>query len=144
MFKLAASAILLKGDEVLLCHRRDFDLWNLPGGGVEEGENPWDATVRETREETGLLVRPTRLVGIYAKPQKNELVFSYLCKIKGGKVGLSDEADQVAYFSIHNLPKNMPPKQRERILDALQPYSGIIYKTQLGPSSIDLLARGEL
>ncbi len=27
-------------DRVLLCHRRDFDLWNLPGGRVEAGESP--------------------------------------------------------------------------------------------------------
>jgi ADP-ribose pyrophosphatase YjhB (NUDIX family) len=39
---------------VLLCRRRDIDAWNLPGGGVEAGETPWHAAVREVREEVGL------------------------------------------------------------------------------------------
>jgi 8-oxo-dGTP pyrophosphatase MutT (NUDIX family) len=36
-----------------LCHRRDLDLWNLPGGGVQSGELPTEAVIRETQEETG-------------------------------------------------------------------------------------------
>jgi len=37
-------------DEILFCHRNDYDLWNLPGGGVEAGESPWEALVREIKE----------------------------------------------------------------------------------------------
>jgi ADP-ribose pyrophosphatase YjhB (NUDIX family) len=39
--KCAAFAVILnKDNQVLLCHRRDVDLWNLPGGGCNDGEPP--------------------------------------------------------------------------------------------------------
>ncbi len=67
-FKLGAFAIILDTQQrVLLCHSRDLDLWNLPGGGVESGEAPWGAVVREVYEETRLRVGIERLAGIYSK-----------------------------------------------------------------------------
>jgi 8-oxo-dGTP diphosphatase len=47
-----------------------IDLWNLPGEGVESGELPTEAVLRETREETGLEVAVERLVGVYGKVDK--------------------------------------------------------------------------
>jgi 8-oxo-dGTP pyrophosphatase MutT (NUDIX family) len=41
---------------ILLKHRR-LGLWLQPGGHIDPGEAPWDAALRETREETGLDVR---------------------------------------------------------------------------------------
>ncbi len=55
MFQAGAFATIFNEfGEVLLCHRRDMDLWNAPGGRVEAGESPWEAVVREIREETGV------------------------------------------------------------------------------------------
>ncbi len=66
MFSIGAFAIILDDRQrVLLCHRRDMDAWNLPGGGVESGEMPTEAVIRETLEETGLHVAIERLVGVY-------------------------------------------------------------------------------
>ena len=54
-FSIGAFAIVFdERGRVLLRHRQDFDLWNLPGGGVESGELPTEAVIRETKEETGL------------------------------------------------------------------------------------------
>ncbi|MFA5994556.1 MAG: NUDIX domain-containing protein, partial [Parcubacteria group bacterium] len=55
-------------NRVLLVLRQDYDLWNLPGGGLEKGESPWQGVVREVKEETGLDVEVVRLAGIYSKP----------------------------------------------------------------------------
>ncbi len=100
---------------VLLCHRRDYDLWNLPGGGLEAGESPWDGLKREVREETGLEIEIIKLAGVYSKPDKNEIVLSFLCKVISGSLTLNDEADKIEYFDVETLPKNTSQKQVERI-----------------------------
>jgi mutator protein MutT len=53
------TAVLRDGDRVLLCHRSAErrwypDVWDLPGGHVEEGEDPKESLVRELREELGI------------------------------------------------------------------------------------------
>lgn len=121
--------------KILLCHRRDHDLWNLPGGGLKPSETPWDGVIREVKEETGLDVRVDRLAGIYSKPQKNEIVFSFVCTIIDGKITVTNEADKIEYFKLDSIPSNTPAKQIERIRDALE-NDTCVMKEQTGPSSI--------
>ncbi|MDP9364248.1 MAG: NUDIX domain-containing protein [Chloroflexota bacterium] len=120
---------------VLLCHRRDVDLWNLPGGGLEPGETPWDGVVREVREETGLEVAVQRLAGVYSKPEVNEVVFSFVCDVVGGALALSDEADRIEYFVPEAIPSNTSRKQIERIRDVIDAKDLVPLKEQRGPSS---------
>jgi 8-oxo-dGTP pyrophosphatase MutT (NUDIX family) len=54
---------------LLLVQQREGGDWSTPGGLIEPGERPADAAVRETWEETGLLVRPERVVGLYGGPE---------------------------------------------------------------------------
>lgn len=54
---------------LLLVRQRDDDAWSTPGGFIEPDERPADAAVREAWEETGLLVRPERLLGVYGGPE---------------------------------------------------------------------------
>ena len=54
---------------LLLVRQRDGDVWSTPGGLIEPDEHPADAAVREAWEETGLLVRPERLLGVYGGPE---------------------------------------------------------------------------
>jgi len=135
--------IFNENNQVLLCHRRDYDLWNLPGGGLDAGESPWDGVIREVKEETGLDVK-AKLVGIYSKPEKNEIVFSFVCEVIGGEIVLNDEADRIEYFSINELPLNVSPKQVERIMDVNENKGEVILKVQTGKSSIELINEGKL
>jgi len=69
MTRIAAYGLVLRDSNILLCRFSnklpDFEgKWTLPGGGLEFGEDPADAVVREVREETGLEIEPTKLFGI--------------------------------------------------------------------------------
>jgi ADP-ribose pyrophosphatase YjhB (NUDIX family) len=65
----SATVMASDGDgRVLLVRVPEFGTWALPGGGVDPGEHPREAAVRECLEETGLHVEITGLVGVFAGP----------------------------------------------------------------------------
>jgi ADP-ribose pyrophosphatase YjhB (NUDIX family) len=127
-----------------LCLRNDYDLWNLPGGGLENGEAPWQGVIREVKEETGLDVEITKLIGIYSKTDKNDIVFAFECKIIGGKITLNEEAKDIKWFSLNEIPKNFPPKQLERINDLFENKKEVIMKIQKGKGAIELIKERKL
>ena len=104
--------MILRDDKgkILLVKNADFDSWTPPGGSIEPGESPKDAAIREMREETGLLVEPIRIIGVYGGPQyrlvyPNGDITSYVatvfdCKVVSGKVAPDhEESLDVGYFS---------------------------------------------
>ncbi|HCW51501.1 MAG TPA: NUDIX hydrolase [Clostridiales bacterium] len=143
LFSIGAYAVIFDAQRrVLLCHRRDMDVWNLPGGRVESGELPNEAAVRETREETGLKVVVERLVGVYGKTSKDELVFAFLCRVVGGELQETDEADACQFFHVDEMPPNISPKQVQRIHDALQ-RGEPVFRRQTGPDTREMIRRWE-
>ena len=58
--------------KLLLVHKTDNDLWALPGGAMDVGESMADTVVREVKEETGIDVEVTGVVGIYTNPQPRD------------------------------------------------------------------------
>jgi ADP-ribose pyrophosphatase YjhB (NUDIX family) len=105
----AFATILNERGEVLLCHRPDVDLWNAPGGRVEDRESPWEAGVREIREETGVEAEVIRLASVSWKPDQTEILFQFVCRIVAGQLSLSDECDAFAYFPLERLPGPLGP-----------------------------------
>jgi 8-oxo-dGTP diphosphatase len=118
-FRVAVSALIFDGERILLALRRDIDWWNLPGGGMEPGETVEEAVRREVHEETGLLVAVEQLVGVYSKPQKQEVVLTFRCRIEGGELTATEESRECRFFVSSALPRNTLPKHRQRIADAL-------------------------
>src|SRR6476469_5856353 len=92
--RVGAFAIIFDdAGRVLISRRVDNGWFNLPGRGVDPDETVSEGLIREVREETGLEVEIGRLIGVYSKPQKHEIVLTLQAQMTGGELGVSDEAD---------------------------------------------------
>ena len=129
-FRIAVSALIFDQERILLALRRDIDWWNLPGGGMEVGETVDEAVRREVFEETHLEVAVGRLIGVYSKPQKQEVVLTFHCHIISGVPTETEETRTCRYFATNNLPSNLLPKHRQRIEDALLNQPNAILRAQ--------------
>lgn len=123
------AVIFNEAGSVLLTRRRDNGLWCLPGGMFVTGETVTEAVVREVQEETGLIVEPVQLVGVYSSPHRmseyadgnryHVVVLSFLCNVVGGHLlSSTDETTDIKYFPCDSLPE-VVEVHRERIQDAL-------------------------
>jgi 8-oxo-dGTP diphosphatase len=93
---MIAQALVIQNGLVLMVHQyvqRGDSVWNFPGGGIEAGETPEEACIREVKEETGYEVKVMRL--LYSNDHK----FTFLAEITGGELGfdqtLEDNADLI-------------------------------------------------
>ncbi len=138
IFRIGVFALIFNHEnQILLGHRRDIDWWNLPGGGMEIGETVDEAICREVFEETGLKVKVVQLVGVYSKPQKQEVVLTFFCNIIGGTLQSTEETRESRYFHPDALPENTLPKHRQRIVDALLNQQSAIIRAQRSSSEDD-------
>jgi 8-oxo-dGTP diphosphatase len=130
-FTLGAFAIITDAENrILWCLRSDYNIWNLPGGSVENGEAPWDCVIREVKEETGLDIIVEKLIGVYSKPEENDLVFSYKCRVVSGDLQVNEEAKEIEYFDLNKLPQNIVRKQVERVKDYFDRNDGVVMVKQ--------------
>lgn len=137
-FRVGLFAVIERGGEYLLARRRDIGLWNLPGGGLEVGETVEEGLAREVWEETGVTIRVVRLVGVYSKPQKREVVLTFLCKLTGEQEpGVSEEVSEVGWFRPDRLPDDTLPKHRQRVTDAALGQPEAILRAQMTSTSDD-------
>ena len=107
-----AAAVLVEKDDAVLLVQRSFNphlgKWSLPAGFVNAGEAPADAARRECLEETGLDVRITRLLDVYAKkehPGGADFIIVYAAEIITGTLTAADDADDAAFFQRAELPE---------------------------------------
>ncbi|BBK36368.1 hypothetical protein STAQ_14460 [Allostella sp. ATCC 35155] len=109
---------------ILLQHRRDFDLWGLPGGNAEEGEGLEAVAMREALEETGLAVRDLCPFGFACDPEHETIAFPngdrcqffvlMFCtrSFSGTPRPDGEESRAVAWFAPDDLPPMLPNMAR--------------------------------
>lgn len=89
----SARSIVISNKKLAMVHSMKYDYYKFPGGGIESGEDPVTAMVRETREEAGLVVKPETIkeYGYVHRIQKSDNDdtecfvqdnFYYLCQVE--------------------------------------------------------------
>ncbi|MFD5562645.1 NUDIX domain-containing protein [Kitasatospora griseola] len=115
---VAASAVVTDGEgRILLQRRADNGLYALPGGTMDLGESLPGTAVREVREETGLDVEITGLVGTYTDPRhvisysdgevRQQFNVCFTARITGGTLRMSDESTDLRFVApedVEDLP----------------------------------------
>jgi 8-oxo-dGTP diphosphatase len=105
--KLAAIAVVPLNDGVVMVRRGiepGYGLWVVPGGFVDVGERVEETVVRETREETFLVVRPVRLINAYSYSDSPTVVLAYLAEYVAGELGPGDETLEARIFGPAEIP----------------------------------------
>src|SRR5262249_57936832 len=127
----AAVALFDSRGNILLLRRKDNDKWTMPGGTLDFGESLTHCAIREGREETGLQIRITRLIGTYTNPHiliaysdgevRQEFTFVYAAEIESGQLKIDDESKEAAWGPLSSaveLP--LAKSQRRRLEDGLE------------------------
>lgn len=96
-------------NEILLVKHRDKEIYTIPGGQVEIGENLIDALVREIKEETGIDAEVNKLICVSSNtctyPGYNgyetvptKVMLGFTCKYLGGELSTSDETSETLWI----------------------------------------------
>ncbi len=125
--RLVVTTIPVTGAGEVVLIRRGIEpgrgSWAQPGGFLEIDETVAEAAARETLEETGLVVEPGEIVGVYTRLEAAVVVLVFEARIAGGQMAPTPEALEVRTFAA----------------DAI-PWSGIAFKTTYW-ALVDWLAR---
>jgi ADP-ribose pyrophosphatase YjhB (NUDIX family) len=129
MHSLAVNVAVIQDGKILLTRREDFETWVLPSGGVEDGESLAQAAIRETKEETGVDVELTRLVGVYTRLSNMSPGYMVLFAAKpvGGEIQCQPgETIEVQWFAFDEIPNPLSLGHERRIKDAIEGASGVV------------------
>jgi len=109
----AAAAVVLREGSLLLIRRRNEPhrgRWSIPAGYQEVDETPAQAAVREAREETGVEIEVERLLDVLYTaddPRKPGNLVVFLCRARGGEPRPGDDAEEVRFFPLGELPEEV-------------------------------------
>ncbi|MFJ2087611.1 NUDIX hydrolase [Micromonospora vinacea] len=131
---VVAVTVFVQDDRgrVLLIQRTDNGLWALPGGAQDFGEYVAETAVRETREEAGIEIEVTGVVGIYTNPNhvveysdgevRQQFSICFRGQFVSGEPTTSDESSDVQWVAQDDLALlSIHPSMRLRIDHGFQP-----------------------
>jgi ADP-ribose pyrophosphatase YjhB (NUDIX family) len=106
--RLVVTTIPVTADGDIVLLRRGIEpglgWWAQPGGFLEVDETVGEAAVRETLEETGLIVEPGEIVGLYSRLEAAVVVLAFEARVVGGEPRLYPEALEIRSFAPGALP----------------------------------------
>ena len=128
----AASAVVVdEAGRLLLVKRTDNDLWTIPGGAMDPGEDIAACCLREVKEESGLDVDIDALIGIYSNPRhvveyqdgelRQQFSVCFACHPLSNALATSSETSEVGFFSVEEIETmDIHPSIRLRIRHYLE------------------------
>jgi ADP-ribose pyrophosphatase YjhB (NUDIX family) len=126
--KIDVRAAIFKEDNILLVQDRKEGSWSMPGGWADVNELPSKMVEREVLEESGIISKAIKIIGIYEANRDREplSVFHaykiiFLCKILGGETRGSEETSSVQFFPMDQLPALTGPRTiTKHVVEAFQ------------------------
>ena len=119
---VAAEAVVLRDDRILLIKREDNGLWAMPGGWTEVGETWAQSVERELREETGLVGTARKLLGVFdsrisgSRSKYHFYAGVWLVDVSDDRTPIAGpETTDVGFFAEHDLPAALSPGHVRRV-----------------------------
>ncbi len=136
----SARSIIIRDGRIAMVHSLKYDYYKFPGGGIENGENPRDAMIRETREEAGLIVIPetVREYGYVHRIQKSDKDDSecfvqdnyyYLCNAEEDPISQElDEYEAKELYRLEYVDAATAIGKNRNVKDS--PYNGMMFERE--------------
>ena len=114
--------VIVDSEEGILLIKRENPPpgWAIPGGFIDAGESAESAALRELKEETGLDVTLTGLLGVYSDPGRDPRFYTISIVFTGsweGNLSAGDDAKEARFFSRESLPKEIAFDHRRILAD---------------------------
>lgn len=106
--RLVVTTLPLTDDGRVILIRRGIEpgrgAWAQPGGFLEIDETVGEGAARETLEETGLIVEPGEIIGLYTRLEAAVVVLVFEARVIGGEAAPTQEALEIRTFAPHAIP----------------------------------------
>ncbi len=123
---IPAVAVILMNDRQVVLVKRKYEprkgMWSLPAGFMEYGETTEQTAIRETKEETNLNIKITELFGVFPgfdDPRVHVVLIVHRGEIIDGQIKPGDDAEEVKFFPLDELPGDIAFTAHRRILRLL-------------------------
>jgi 8-oxo-dGTP diphosphatase len=113
-----AGVVIDEDGRALVIQRRDNAHWEPPGGILERDETITDGLLREVMEETGLIVEPVALTGVYKNMSRGIVALVFRCRAVGGALRQNSEVTGFRWVRESEVSTLMSEAYAVRILDA--------------------------
>ena len=136
----SARSIIIINKKIAMIHSLKYDYYKFPGGGIETGEHPIDAMIRETREESGLVVKPGTIkeYGYVHRIQKSDMDetecfvqdnYYYLCETEERVVSQDlDEYESKETYTLEFVDPETAIKKNRNVAET--PYNRMMFERE--------------
>ena len=136
----SARSIIIRDGRIAMIHSQKYDYYKFPGGGIENGENPVEAMIRETQEEAGLMVLPETVkeYGYVHRIQKSDQNpsecfvqdnYYYLCDAVDGLVSQNlDDYEKKESYRLEYVEPAFAIKKNLRVKES--PYNPMMFERE--------------